>query len=176
MVGPRPVRACRSAPGGRKRPLRRLMPGRANRMICRADPKPSAVSSRSALKPRENDATALCHGEEFGSIRRWIEFWILTDDNPRSTSLDYPRNRIGVLHYAGNGADLRPELSSLHTGLRVWRWLYRLQLYLDCSVQCDGLGPGCAMLRQSIFRAARTANAAALLVFGRVQHILNLPA
>jgi hypothetical protein len=33
-------------------------------MICRADPKPSAVSSRSGLKPRENDATAPGQGEE----------------------------------------------------------------------------------------------------------------
>jgi hypothetical protein len=65
-----------------------------------------------------------------------------------------------VLHHAGNGSDLRPELSGLHRDIFNWWRLHRLQLYLDCPVQCDGFGPTRTMLRQSIFRTTRAASAA----------------
>jgi len=74
-----------------------------------------------------------------------MEFWSPSDDDPRSTSLDYPGNRIGV-HHAGDGSNLRPELSGLLARLFAWR-LHRLQLYLYCPMQCDGLGTGRDMLR-----------------------------
>ena len=38
--------------------------------------------------------------------------------------------------------------------------LHRLQLYLDCPVQCDGFGPRSTMFRQSIFHTTRAGGAA----------------
>ena len=80
------------------------------------------------------------------AIQRWIEFWSRSDDSPFSTSLDCPRNRIGVLHLAGDGSNLRPKLSRLHRDIFDWRRLHQLQLHLNAPMQSDGLGPRGAML------------------------------
>jgi hypothetical protein len=75
----------------------------------------------------------------------------------------YPRAGSDLYRRARDGSNLRPELSGLHAGLFAFGRLYQLQIHLDGPVQCHGLGPGRAMLRQSIFCSTWAASAAALM-------------
>lgn len=77
--------------------------------------------------------------------------------------MDYRFDGNGLHRGAGNGSDLRPELSGLPAGLFAFGQLHQLQIHLDLPVQRHGLRPRGAMLRQSIFRTAWAASPAALI-------------
>ena len=90
---------------------------------------------------------------------RWDEFWSPSNDSPRSTDLDYPRDRNDLRHAPAMAQTYDPNYPVC---LQVYAHdrLHRLQLYLDCPVQCDGFGPRSTMFRQSIFHTTRAGGAA----------------